>query len=109
MKPPTLKDRLEYVGVVAFVKAIRLLPNRVAVRIGGLLGRLAFDLVRKRRRVTLANIRAHLAQAGKGPSPAAIGRPCKGGDGGGHRQAPSDCIMLSRTMGLIATTFREVR
>jgi len=74
MKPPTLKDRLEYIGVVVFVRAIRLLPNGVAVRLGGLLGRLAFDLVRKRRRVTLANIRAHLDRAGEGRSPAAIGR-----------------------------------
>jgi len=74
MKSPTLEDRLEYIGVIAFVRAMLILPHRMAVLIGGMLGRLAFDLLRKRRRVTLANLEAHLDQADRGSSYPGIGR-----------------------------------
>jgi KDO2-lipid IV(A) lauroyltransferase len=74
MRAPTFKDLMEYLGVIVFVRAMRILPNRMAVRIGGLLGRLAFDLFRIRRDVTLANLAAHLDERGEGSSFAVIGR-----------------------------------
>ncbi len=40
---------------------------------------------------------------------AAIGRPCKGCDGRGHRKAPVDCMTLSRVRRLITTIVLMVR
>jgi KDO2-lipid IV(A) lauroyltransferase len=74
MKPPTIQDRLEYIGVISFVRAVRLLPDWMAVRFGGVLGMIAFDLLRLRRGVTLANLRARLDQYRRGRSSVTVGR-----------------------------------
>jgi KDO2-lipid IV(A) lauroyltransferase len=74
MKQPTTQDRLEYVPVAAFARAVRIVPARIAVWIGGIMGRIAFDLLRVRRRVTLGNLKAHLNGPGKGLSAVTIGR-----------------------------------
>jgi KDO2-lipid IV(A) lauroyltransferase len=83
MKRPTIKDRFEYLGVIAFVRTMRLLPHAAAVRLGGVLGEIAFDVLRFRRSVTVANIEQHL---GKGPGDAgavALGRRAYAGFGMG--------------------------
>jgi KDO2-lipid IV(A) lauroyltransferase len=74
MSKPTLEDRLEYLVVLVFVRVMRLLPGRFATWLGGVLGRIAFDLVGFRRGVTVANIRRHLACIPAGPDPVACGR-----------------------------------
>jgi len=74
MKPPTVQDRLEYLGVISFVRGIRLVPDWMAVRLGGLLGRVAFDLLRIRRCVTVANIRTRLGRDPTGPDAVTLGR-----------------------------------
>lgn len=74
MKPPTVQDRLEYLGVISFVRAVRLVPDWMAVRLGGLLGRIAFDLLRIRRRVTVANLRTHIDREPTGRDAVTLGR-----------------------------------
>ncbi len=54
----TLKDTLEYVVAVCALKALRLLPLRVALGVGELVGELMFSVVRIRRKVTLRNLAA---------------------------------------------------
>jgi KDO2-lipid IV(A) lauroyltransferase len=83
MRPPTLEDRLEYLGVMAFVWVARILPARVAVWAGALLGRITFDVLRFRRAVTLANIETHLGRIGGAPGAVAIGRRAYAGFGRG--------------------------
>jgi KDO2-lipid IV(A) lauroyltransferase len=61
MKPPTAEDRLEYAGVVLFVKIARLVGPRAALGFARFLGRVAFDVIRCRRRVTRSNICRHLS------------------------------------------------
>ena len=51
------RHRLELLGVHFLASLPRLLPYRTAVRFGTLLGILAFDIVRIRRGVTLANLK----------------------------------------------------
>jgi KDO2-lipid IV(A) lauroyltransferase len=58
---PTLQDWLEHICIVGFVIAVRLLPAAVSVWLAGFLGKVAFDLVGFRRRVTLSNLRERLA------------------------------------------------
>lgn len=58
--PPTIQDWLEHVCLMIFVVVVRLLPARVALWLGGFIGRLAFDLVGFRRGVTLRNLTNHL-------------------------------------------------
>jgi KDO2-lipid IV(A) lauroyltransferase len=74
MRIPTLKDRLEFAGVSVFVRMSRLLPHRVAVWLGGVLGLIAFDLLRIRRGVTTANIVAHAGQDRSSIDPSSLGR-----------------------------------
>jgi KDO2-lipid IV(A) lauroyltransferase len=62
MRGPTAKDRFEFLGVALFVRLATWLAPEAAIRLGGCLGRLAFDVVRFRRRVTLSNIAEHLPQ-----------------------------------------------
>jgi KDO2-lipid IV(A) lauroyltransferase len=74
MKKPTVKDRLEYLGVISFVGAVRLLPHRIAVWLGGVLGVIAFDLLRIRRGVTVGNLKTHLRLDGIAPDLVDLGR-----------------------------------
>lgn len=74
MRKPTLEDWLEYLPVVAFVKVVQVLPHRAAVWLGGLLGRIAFDAVGFRRRITVANIENHLSVGPSSPDPVGTGR-----------------------------------
>ncbi len=74
MKPPTFQDRLEYLGVIFFVRAVRLMPDWMAVWLGDILGRIAFDLLRIRRRVTVANLRTHFDCDRTGPGAVTLGR-----------------------------------
>jgi KDO2-lipid IV(A) lauroyltransferase len=62
MRRPTLEDRLEYAGVILFVKAARLLGAGGARWLGGTLGRVTFDVLRFRRGITLSNLREHLGR-----------------------------------------------
>jgi lauroyl/myristoyl acyltransferase len=52
-----LRHRLELAGVHFLAFLPRLLPYRAAVRMGAVLGVIAFDLVRIRRDVTLSNLK----------------------------------------------------
>lgn len=56
----TFKDRVEYVGVIAFARLVRCLPSRLALSAADALGTIAFDLFRYRRRVALANLESRL-------------------------------------------------
>jgi KDO2-lipid IV(A) lauroyltransferase len=62
MKQPTLKDRLEYSGVMLFVRIVRCLSHERALRFAAVLGRFAFDVLGFRRKVTLSNLERHLPQ-----------------------------------------------
>jgi KDO2-lipid IV(A) lauroyltransferase len=62
-----LKDRWEYLGVTAFAASSRLLPMRMVMGLACIEGRVAFDLVRYRREVALANLRRHLGSAHGSP------------------------------------------
>ncbi len=56
-KRPTLKHRLEYLGLyVAYILG-RTLPRRLFIRVGEWLGRFVFDVLRIRRGVALSNLR----------------------------------------------------
>jgi len=57
---PTLEDWLEHLCVIVFVIGTRLLPAAAAVWLGGFLGKVTFDLIGFRRKVTLSNLRGHL-------------------------------------------------
>jgi KDO2-lipid IV(A) lauroyltransferase len=74
MRKPTLEDRLEYLGVIGFVGLVRLLPRRVAVWLGGLLGAIVFDVIGFRRKVTVTNIREHLSGNRARLSAVSVGR-----------------------------------
>jgi KDO2-lipid IV(A) lauroyltransferase len=74
MRRPTPQDRLEYLGVISFVRGVRLLPDWMAVGLGGVLGRIAFDLLRIRRRVTVANLRGHIDRGRIGSDAVTLGR-----------------------------------
>ena len=74
MRRPTLEDRLEYLGVILFLKGARLLSTVLALRLGSALGRLAFDIFRFRRTVTLNNLRTHLADSDLRGSRVEVGR-----------------------------------
>lgn len=54
--PKRFRHRLELAGVKFLVALPRMLPFKAAVKAGGTLGLLAFDLFRIRRRVTLENL-----------------------------------------------------
>lgn len=54
---PTLKHRLEYAGLYTVFLLSRVLPRRAFIRVGSWVGRFAFDVLRVRRAVTLANLR----------------------------------------------------
>ena len=60
MRRPTFEDRLEYVAVIAFVKAASMLPAGASVWFAAVLGKIAFGIIRFRRGVTLSNIGKHL-------------------------------------------------
>ena len=62
MKQPTLKDRLEYFGVMLFVRVVRRLSHKGSLRFACALGRFAFDVLGFRKRVTLSNLERHLPQ-----------------------------------------------
>ena len=51
-----IRHRLELLGVRILIALPRIFPMRISVRFGGMLGILAFDLFRVRRRVTIANL-----------------------------------------------------
>jgi len=51
-----LRHRLELMGVRLMASMPRLLPYKLSIKAGGLLGRFAFDVVRVRRGVTLDNL-----------------------------------------------------
>ncbi|MFH1312796.1 MAG: lysophospholipid acyltransferase family protein [Candidatus Eisenbacteria bacterium] len=74
MRRPTLEDRLEYIGVILFLKGARLLSPVWALRLGSALGHLAFDLFRFRRTVTLSNLRTHMADSDLRCSRVRVGR-----------------------------------
>jgi KDO2-lipid IV(A) lauroyltransferase len=59
---PRLQDWLEHLCIVGFVIGTRLLPARVSVWLAGFLGKVAFDVIGFRRKVTLANLGARLAR-----------------------------------------------
>jgi len=73
VRAPTVKDRLEYAGVLLFVGAARLLPLRAVLRLSSLLGTVAFDVIRYRRGVALANLVGHLAGSAPGRAEALVG------------------------------------
>jgi KDO2-lipid IV(A) lauroyltransferase len=54
---PTLAHRIEYIGLQLFLGGARLVPRRWALGWARLWGRLAFDVVRMRRRVAMENLR----------------------------------------------------
>ncbi len=56
-KKPTFKHRLEYAGLYLVYLMGRTLPRRRFVKVGEWLGRFAFDVLRVRREVALANLR----------------------------------------------------
>jgi len=58
---PTLQDWLEHLCIVGFVIGTRLLPASVSVWIAGFLGKIAFDMIGFRRKVTLSNLGNRLA------------------------------------------------
>jgi KDO2-lipid IV(A) lauroyltransferase len=58
---PTLQDWLEHICIVGFVIVTRLLPAGFSVRLAGFLGKIAFDVIGFRRKVTLSNLRTRLA------------------------------------------------
>jgi KDO2-lipid IV(A) lauroyltransferase len=74
MRKPTLKDRLEYSGVMIIVGIVRALPSRSSLRFARFLGRLAFDLFRFRRGTTLQNLRRHLTAGNHSHRHLEIGR-----------------------------------
>jgi KDO2-lipid IV(A) lauroyltransferase len=74
MRRPTLEDRLEYLGVILFVKGARRLSTERALGLGRVLGHLVFDVCRFRRAVTLTNLRSHLKESGLLGSHVEIGR-----------------------------------
>jgi KDO2-lipid IV(A) lauroyltransferase len=51
-----IRHRIELAGVRLLVALPRILPLKASVKLGGVLGIVAFDVVRIRRRVTLANL-----------------------------------------------------
>jgi KDO2-lipid IV(A) lauroyltransferase len=55
-----IRHVLEYIGVVEFVRTARNLPAGISVRLGSLLGGLAFDWIGFRRSVSLSNLERHL-------------------------------------------------
>jgi KDO2-lipid IV(A) lauroyltransferase len=63
MTEPTVQDRVEYAFVMAFVRAVRLLPAEVSLEAAAWLGRFTFDVLGFRRRVTLSNLEEHLGRA----------------------------------------------
>ena len=63
MKKPTLKDKLEYAALKPLVSLLRILPPRTALRIGRLLGGLAFDTIGFRRGVALSNLKNRLGES----------------------------------------------
>jgi hypothetical protein len=72
-------------------------------------GFLHFTERKKTNAVSLANFfkrpaNAHVTRQ----SPAAIGRPFEGGNGGAHRETPSDCMAPSSTTQVMAMIFRIV-
>ena len=74
MRKPTLKDRVEYAAVIMFVYKMRLLPASASVALAGWLGRIAFDVLGFRRRVTLSNLTGHLPGTSASGEAARIGR-----------------------------------
>ena len=68
------RHRLELAGVRFLGRLPALLPLRIAVKLGGLLGLVAFDIVRIRRRVTLDNIAASFGQRYSDTEMTRIGR-----------------------------------
>ncbi len=56
-KKPTLKHRLEYLGLYLVYLMGRFLPRRLFVKVGEIVGRFVFDVLRVRRRVALDNLR----------------------------------------------------
>jgi KDO2-lipid IV(A) lauroyltransferase len=58
---PTLQDWMEHICIVGFLIGTRLLPARAAVWLAGFLGKIAFDVIGFRRKVTLANLGTRLA------------------------------------------------
>ncbi len=81
MKKPTFEDRLEYAALVPFVVLMRILPGTMALHIGSLLGRFAFDIIGFRRKVTLSNLRARLRGCGDEARLARLGSDCYAGFG----------------------------
>ncbi|HEY7501573.1 MAG TPA: lysophospholipid acyltransferase family protein [Vicinamibacterales bacterium] len=57
-KPPSFRHRLEYLGVVSVVAGVRLLPMRVVLAFGSLVGRAFYVVDGAHRRRALRNIRA---------------------------------------------------
>ncbi len=68
------RHRLELAGVRFLKQLPALLPFRAAVKLGGFLGRFAFDIVRIRRRVTLDNIAAAFGERYSAAERRSIGR-----------------------------------
>jgi KDO2-lipid IV(A) lauroyltransferase len=68
------RHRLELAGVRFLKRLPALLPFRAAVKLGGLLGRFAFDIVRIRRGVTLDNIAAAFGERYTAAERKSIGR-----------------------------------
>jgi KDO2-lipid IV(A) lauroyltransferase len=56
-RTPTFKHRVEYAGLYTVFLLSRILPRRAFVRVGSLVGRICFDLLRIRRDVTMENLR----------------------------------------------------
>jgi KDO2-lipid IV(A) lauroyltransferase len=57
-KPPSFRHRLEYLAVASVIAGVRLLPMRVVLRLGSLLGRAFYWFDGPHRRRALRNIRA---------------------------------------------------
>ncbi len=74
MRRATLEDWLEHLCIVAFLTGTRLLPARAAVWLTGFLGRVTFDVIGFRRKVTMSNLAARLGGGRAGEELEDIGR-----------------------------------
>jgi len=60
----TIRWLAEYIPVLPFIFILRVLPHRMALRVGGALGVLAFRLGKRHRDITLKNLRECLPEIG---------------------------------------------
>lgn len=100
-RKPTFKHRVEYAGLYVVFLLSRIMPRRTFVRLGAVIGRFVFDVLKIRREVTLANLRFVFGEAKSEQEVVALGRRS-------YEQLGGSLLEFSSLYGMTQEQLRQV-